>query len=66
MSVAEVIFLCPDTRGLRILGMQGKLLAEGKMSIVRCTGALFASRPSRRAACWTTLTPPASGWDGTH
>jgi hypothetical protein len=30
------------------------------------TGALFASRPSRRAACWMTLTPPASRWDGTH
>jgi hypothetical protein len=30
------------------------------------TGALFASRPSRRAACWMTLTPPAIGWDGTH
>jgi hypothetical protein len=30
------------------------------------TGTLFASRPSRRAACWMTLTPPASGWDETH
>jgi hypothetical protein len=35
MYVAEAIFLCPDARGLRILGVQGKLLAEGKMSIVR-------------------------------
>jgi hypothetical protein len=35
MSVAEAIFLCPGARGLRILGVQGKLLAEEKMSIVR-------------------------------
>jgi hypothetical protein len=35
MSVAEAIFLCPDARDLRILGVQGKLLVEGKMSIVR-------------------------------
>jgi hypothetical protein len=32
MSVAETIFLCPDARDLRILGVQGKLLVEGKMS----------------------------------
>jgi hypothetical protein len=35
MSVAEAIFLCPGARDLRILGMQGKLLAEEKMSIAR-------------------------------
>jgi hypothetical protein len=35
MSVAEAIFLCPGARGLRILAVQGKLLAEEKMSIVR-------------------------------
>jgi hypothetical protein len=34
MSVAETIFLCPDTRDLRILGVQGKLLVEGMMSTV--------------------------------
>jgi hypothetical protein len=34
MCVAEAIFLCPGARGLRILGVQGKLLAEGKMGIV--------------------------------
>jgi hypothetical protein len=33
MSVAETIFLCPDARDLRILGVQGKLLVEGRMSI---------------------------------
>jgi hypothetical protein len=35
MSVAETIFLCPDARDLRILGVQGKLLVEGRMSIAR-------------------------------
>jgi hypothetical protein len=35
MSVAGAIFLCPDARDLRILGVQGKLLVEGMMSIVR-------------------------------
>jgi hypothetical protein len=37
MSVAETIFLCPDARDLRILGVQGKLLVEGRMSIARRT-----------------------------
>jgi hypothetical protein len=39
---------------------------EDKYRVPLGTGALFASRPSRRAACWMTLTSIASGWDGTH
>jgi hypothetical protein len=39
---------------------------EVEYRVPSSTGALFASRPSRRAACWMTLTLPASGWDGTH
>jgi hypothetical protein len=35
MFAAGVIFLCPDARDLRILGVQGKLLVEGVMGIVR-------------------------------
>jgi hypothetical protein len=35
VSVSETIFLCPDARDLRILGVQGKLLVEGRMSIAR-------------------------------
>jgi hypothetical protein len=68
MSVIETIFLCPDTRDLRILGVQGEASCrrEDEYSASFGTGALFASRPSRRATCWMTLTPPASGWDGTH
>jgi hypothetical protein len=35
MSVAETIFLCSDTRDLRISGVQGKLLVQGRLSIAR-------------------------------
>jgi hypothetical protein len=35
MLAAGAIFLCPDARDLHILGVQGKLLVEGMMSIVR-------------------------------
>jgi hypothetical protein len=35
MSVAETIFLCPSAQDLRIFGVQGKLLVEGRMSIAR-------------------------------
>jgi hypothetical protein len=51
MSVAETIFLCSDTRDLRILGVQGKLLIEGRMSIacrsarVHCLSADPAGAP---------------------
>jgi hypothetical protein len=49
MFAAGAIFLCPDARDLRILGVQGKLLVEGMMSTVR---------RSARAHC-----PPAD-WSG--
>jgi hypothetical protein len=51
MSVAEAIFLCPGARGLHILGVQGKLLAEEKMSTARrsarahCLPAVLAGMP---------------------
>jgi hypothetical protein len=35
MFAARAIFLCPDARDLRILGVQGKLLVEGMTSTVR-------------------------------
>jgi hypothetical protein len=35
MSVAETIFLYPDTRDLRIFGVQGKLLVKERVSIAR-------------------------------
>jgi hypothetical protein len=37
MSVAEAIFLCTGARGLRILSVQGKLLAGEKMSTACCS-----------------------------
>jgi hypothetical protein len=52
MSVAETIFLCPDARDLRILGVQGKLLVEGRMSAVlraepaHCPPTDWSSAPS--------------------
>jgi hypothetical protein len=36
MSVVETIFLCHDARDPRILGVQGKLLAEEKTSTMCC------------------------------
>jgi hypothetical protein len=35
MFATGVIFLCPDARDLRILGVQWKLLVEGVMGTVR-------------------------------
>jgi hypothetical protein len=35
MFAAGAIFLCPDIRDLCILGVHGKLLAEGMMRTVR-------------------------------
>jgi hypothetical protein len=45
MFAAGAIFLCPDIRDLHIFDVQGKLLIEGMMSIVRCMA---------RAHCLTT------------
>jgi hypothetical protein len=36
MFAVGAIFLCPDARDLRMLGVQGKLLVEGVMGTVRC------------------------------
>jgi hypothetical protein len=35
MFATGAIFLCPDARDLRIFGVRGKFLVEGKMSTVR-------------------------------
>jgi hypothetical protein len=43
MFAAGAIFSCPDARDLRILGMQGKLLVEGMMDIVRCSARAHCS-----------------------
>jgi hypothetical protein len=43
MFAAGAIFLCPDARDLRILGVQGKLIVEGMMSTVRCSARAYCS-----------------------
>jgi hypothetical protein len=50
ISVVETILLRPDAQDLRILGVQGKLLAEEKMSIAR-----------RSALAYCSPTDPAGG-----
>jgi hypothetical protein len=44
MFAAGAIFLCPDARDLRILGVQGKLLVEGVMSTVRRSSRVHCSQ----------------------
>jgi hypothetical protein len=52
MSGAETIFLYPDARDLRVLGVQGKLLVEGKMGTVlrskpaHCPQTVWSGAPS--------------------
>ncbi len=52
---AGAIFLYPDIRDLRSIGVQGKLLAQGMMSTVR---------RAARAYCMTTdgTDAPSAGW----
>jgi hypothetical protein len=47
---------------------KGKLLVEGMISTVRRTARAhcLSNRLNRRAVCWMTLTPSASGVDRTH
>jgi hypothetical protein len=55
MFVAGAIFLRPDIRDLRSIGVQGKLLVQGMMSTVR---------RAARAYCLTTdwTGAPSAGW----
>jgi hypothetical protein len=54
MFAARAIFLRPDIRDLRILGVQGKLLVEGMMCTVRrtarahCLSTDWTGAPSAR------------------
>jgi hypothetical protein len=43
MFAARAIFLCPDARDLCILGVQGKILVEGMMGVVRCSARAHCS-----------------------
>jgi hypothetical protein len=41
MFAVGAIFLCPDIRDLPLLGVLGKLLVEGMMSLVRHTAQVY-------------------------
>jgi hypothetical protein len=70
MLVASAIFLCPDIRGLRSIGMQRKLpwlrTSDDEHSVCRSTGVLFATRVDGHAACRMVWTPPVSRVDRAH
>jgi hypothetical protein len=55
MFAAGAIFLCPDIRDLRSIGVQGKLLAQGMMSIVRRAAWVYCLTTD-----WTGA--PSAGW----
>jgi hypothetical protein len=67
MFVAEAIFLSltPEIAYPWRTG-EASCRRDDEDSVLPGTIVLFASRPSRHAACWVTLTPPASEWDETH
>jgi hypothetical protein len=56
MFVAKAIFLCPDARDLRILGVLGKLLIEGMMSTV-CRSERAHCSPTDRSGAPSTGRP---------
>jgi hypothetical protein len=55
MFVAGAIFLCPDIRDLRSIGVQGKLpwqrISDDGHNAPRSTGVLFDNGLDRHAAC---------------
>jgi hypothetical protein len=70
MFVAGAIFLRPDIRDLRSVGVQGKLywqrISDDGHIAPRSMGVLFDNGLDRHAACRMACTPPASGVDRTH
>jgi hypothetical protein len=70
LGVGGAIFLRPDTRDLRSIGMQGKLpwqrISDDEHSAPRSTGVLFDNGLDRHAACRMAWTAPASGVDRAH
>ena len=69
-GVTRAIFLHPDLRDLRGIGMQGKLhwqhISDDGHSAPRSTGVLFDNGLDRCSVCRVALAPPASGVDRTH
>jgi hypothetical protein len=70
MFIAGAIFLRPDIRDLRSIGVQRKLhwqrISDDGHSAPHSTGILFDNGLDRHAACRMAWTPPASGVDRTH
>jgi hypothetical protein len=70
MFVAGAIFLRPDIRDLRSIGVPRKLpwqcISDDGHSAPRSTGVLFDNGLDRHAARRMAWTPPASGVDRTH
>ena len=70
MLVASVIFLRPDIRSLRSIGVQRKLhwqrTSDDGHSVYRSTGVLSANRMDRHATCRVAWSLPVSGVDGAH
>jgi hypothetical protein len=64
LGVAGAIFLHPDIRDLRGIGVQGKLpwpcISDDGHSTPCSTGVLFGNGLDRHAACRMAWTPPAS------
>ena len=68
MFAAGAIFLRPDIRDLRSIGVQGKLLVQGMMSTVHRAARVhcFVDGLDRCAVCRVVLASPASGVDRTQ
>jgi hypothetical protein len=70
MFVAGEIFLRPDIRDPRSIGVQGKLpwqrISDDGHSAPRSTDVLFDNGLNRHAACRMACMPLASGVDRTH
>jgi hypothetical protein len=63
LGVARAIFLHPDIRNLRGIGVQGKLpwqrISDDGHSATCSTGVLFGNGLDRHAACRMAWMPPA-------
>ena len=70
MLVASAIFLRPDIRGRRSIGVQRKLpwqrTSDDEHSALCSTSILPANEMDRHVACGTAWSPSASGVDRAH
>jgi hypothetical protein len=70
MLVVSAIFLCPDIRGLRSIGVHQKLpwlrTSDDEHSVCRSTGVLSATGVDGHAACRMVWTSPVNRVDRAH